>query len=220
MISRPDHELFHKRLRQVMKEKGLTQKELAQLSELNLSTVKNYTAENTVPNPDNLMKLAAALDVSPDWLTGASEFRSKEVQAILNTKIKSSTLNALLPDIEKQQDRFNLYIQALDLMDYDIKPLVDDCNSDDEYAPHPFKNLLYDVDNYVDMAGNKYLQKGKKTMMNAKLQETINAALAKNAGIEDFQEKLEGRKEFTATDIKALQDALDLTVDQVQHLFF
>lgn len=212
-----DPEVFSARLKQAMKDNGnMYQKELAAKTGIPLGTLKQYFTGRSVPHKNNLVTIARALNVNPDWLTGASEFKDR-------AKEEYDRLMKKLPYAMRYTwDRYNLYANALDLFGYDIKPMTDVLNSDDpkSAAYGKAQEILNHIDNFIDLIGNKNFERKDKTMMNTDLQETINRSIAQKAGIDDLQDKIAGQKEFTATDIKALQDALDLTVDQVQHLFF
>lgn len=60
---------FARRLRARMDELGVTSQQLAQLSDLPLTSVYNFVYEDThVPQADTVVKLANALAVSTDYL--------------------------------------------------------------------------------------------------------------------------------------------------------
>lgn len=56
------------RIRQLRKEKGLTQRELANASDLHFSVINRYEANQAVPNGQSLKRLSEVLDVSSDYL--------------------------------------------------------------------------------------------------------------------------------------------------------
>lgn len=62
--------VFAERLLEVMKERGVTQKQLAKEIERRPQTVGLYTAGKAWPNVPTLQKLADFLEVSSDWLIG------------------------------------------------------------------------------------------------------------------------------------------------------
>lgn len=62
--------IFSERLKQLRFEKGLTQKEVADLVHVNRVTYTNWERGKREPNFENLVKLADLLDVSLDWLFG------------------------------------------------------------------------------------------------------------------------------------------------------
>lgn len=62
--------VFAERLLEVMKERGVTQKQLAKEIERRPQTVSLYTTGKSWPNVLALQKLADFLEVSSDWLIG------------------------------------------------------------------------------------------------------------------------------------------------------
>jgi transcriptional regulator with XRE-family HTH domain len=61
---------FGKRLRQLRKEKGLTQAELAKLLSIGESTVSFYESGKRQPDYETLIRLAEVFNVSVDYLLG------------------------------------------------------------------------------------------------------------------------------------------------------
>ncbi len=60
---------FGERLSKVMKEKNITQKELAKKIGLTREAVANYTSnEQSIPTTGKLMKICETLDCSSDYL--------------------------------------------------------------------------------------------------------------------------------------------------------
>lgn len=103
-ITKP--ELFKERLKEARENKGLLIKQLAAESNIDLSTVKLYSSGARVPGIGNLNKLAAALDVSPEWLTGETNFMTKR-EAMFSrfhtpeTKAGSDAMNLIFQAIEQ-----------------------------------------------------------------------------------------------------------------------
>jgi len=60
--------LFAKRLKELRKERGLSQGELAELSGLNLNDVSRYERGAVSPTLENFVKIAESLQVSADAL--------------------------------------------------------------------------------------------------------------------------------------------------------
>ncbi len=69
--------MIAKRLREKMKEKGLKQKELAELAELSTASVSQYLAGKNRPNRLALSKLAQALEVEESWLSGKADLEKQ-----------------------------------------------------------------------------------------------------------------------------------------------
>ena len=73
------------RIKQRMGEKHLTQNQLAELSGLGLSTIKQYTSGQRLPGKENMKKLSAVLDVTEEWLRGG---KYRTVQEEFNESLK------------------------------------------------------------------------------------------------------------------------------------
>lgn len=59
---------LHDRIKKARKEKGFTQKKLAEISGIAVSSIINYETEKRMPPADILAKLAYALGVTSDYL--------------------------------------------------------------------------------------------------------------------------------------------------------
>lgn len=69
-------EILAKRLRDLREEKGLTQKDLAQILGLSSkSTITNYEQNNRDPDYETLIKIAKYFEVSIDYLLGQTDKR-------------------------------------------------------------------------------------------------------------------------------------------------
>lgn len=62
-----DPNIVASRIKQLRKEKGITQSELAEGSGLGLSTIKQYESKTRVPDKHNLSLLANYFFVDEDW---------------------------------------------------------------------------------------------------------------------------------------------------------
>ena len=62
-----------RRLRSVMREKGLSQQELANKSGVTKSSISHYVNGKTIPDNFQAYKLAKVLDVAPEWLMGVDD---------------------------------------------------------------------------------------------------------------------------------------------------
>jgi transcriptional regulator with XRE-family HTH domain len=85
-----NHKLFNipnmnitERIIEKMKEKGLKQIDLVKATKATKGTVSLWVKGQTVPSGENLIKLANALKVSPEWLQTGKEPRNRvDVQAL------------------------------------------------------------------------------------------------------------------------------------------
>jgi len=67
---------FGERLRQIRKEKGLTQAEVAKLLSIGESTVSFYESGKRQPDYETLIRLSETLHVSIDYLLGKTDIRN------------------------------------------------------------------------------------------------------------------------------------------------
>ena len=61
------------RMKELISQKGLSQKQLAKISGLTESTISHYVRGERVPRGVNLIKIAKALDTTTDYLLGNEE---------------------------------------------------------------------------------------------------------------------------------------------------
>ena len=62
--------IFTERLKELRKEKGYTQEQMANILEIGQSAYAKWENDRTEPSFENLIKLADLLEVSFDWLFG------------------------------------------------------------------------------------------------------------------------------------------------------
>lgn len=79
---------FGEKLRQLRKEKNLTQKQLAALIGVKDSVISFYEVGDRVPSPEVIRKLAIVLRVSADYLLGIEKNETIDVSG-LDEKEKS-----------------------------------------------------------------------------------------------------------------------------------
>lgn len=77
-----------KTIRSIRKEKGITQKKLAELSGIAEITIRQYEADKYKPKIEQVKKIAAALNVSPFDIVGSQLLDVEET----GEKIKLKTL--------------------------------------------------------------------------------------------------------------------------------
>lgn len=67
-------ETFAQRLRHAIKDKGMSQKELAEKTGVSAAAISGYLDGTYMPRKNTLARLAHALDVDEDTLLGSSPF--------------------------------------------------------------------------------------------------------------------------------------------------
>jgi len=66
-------QLFASRLSQAMELAGIIPADLARMTGISKSMISMYASTNHEPKQNNILKMAAALGVSPAWLMGADD---------------------------------------------------------------------------------------------------------------------------------------------------
>lgn len=87
---------FTTRFLQLRKQQGLTQQQMADLTQLHVTQVRRYEAGEAQPSLDAIKKVALAFHVSADWLI----FEAEEREPKDNLKLKFEAV-AQLNDEEK-----------------------------------------------------------------------------------------------------------------------
>lgn len=94
---------FGERVTKLRKEAGLTQKQLADQLEVSLTSVQNYES-GRIPNGEILVKLAAALNCSSEWLVTGTDALAKaalpDVEASLQANIYNGKETLTCADCE------------------------------------------------------------------------------------------------------------------------
>jgi len=77
---------FQQRVKELRKEKKLTQEQFADVFFLNKSSISRYEKGTQMPEADMLTRMAEYFDVSLDYLLGRSEHRKdSEIKIAMNT---------------------------------------------------------------------------------------------------------------------------------------
>lgn len=71
-----DPKIIAQKLKQLRKERGITQADLANSAGIGLSTVKQYESQKRIPEKYNLTLLANYFGVLEEWITGESEYKT------------------------------------------------------------------------------------------------------------------------------------------------
>ncbi len=87
--------LFHEILKELRKEKDLTQDDLAKLVDKKRATISNWENGRRFPEQDSLVKLSEILNVTTDYLLGISEFKKGRIvtQEELKTFLPETVIN-------------------------------------------------------------------------------------------------------------------------------
>lgn len=85
------------RLEQAFEASGLTQAELARRSGIDRGSISLYLSGRYRPKADKLIRLASALSVSPEWLSGVEEAAPTETALALPVVKGLDPTGALLP---------------------------------------------------------------------------------------------------------------------------
>lgn len=98
---------FAKRLRQLRKEKGLTQEELGNIFGLAKTTIAGYEKGGKEPKYEILVKIAEYFNVNTDYLLGLSDSKKRIV-------LKREEFEHLIPPEYKEQTRDLKWIELED----------------------------------------------------------------------------------------------------------
>lgn len=90
--------MFGKILRQLRKERGLTQAELAAILNLDASSISKYEKADVSPSADVLLKVAQYFDVSTDFLLGLSKQKNTPTSNKAGVEAKWDEIQKLIAD--------------------------------------------------------------------------------------------------------------------------
>lgn len=118
----PDLNIFSERLKEARQKAKLTQKQLAELSDVTAATISSYESEGgtKVPSLDKVISLAKALNVSIDWLCGL-ENNPKDKNTICFDEVMKAII--LLSSLKKTSSFYSEggmnYAESFDLSFFD-----------------------------------------------------------------------------------------------------
>lgn len=72
--------IFGKRMKELRKEMGLSQKEFAEKLFLSQTTLSSYENQNKMPSTDVILKICDMCHVSADWLLGRSDAKNMDIR--------------------------------------------------------------------------------------------------------------------------------------------
>ena len=106
MLAEMDSELFCARLKEIRKQRKLTQQELAEKSGIPSTSISHIEAGSRKPSLENFYKLVVVLNVSADYLLG----RTERCSDVGNDPIAKSIQE--LPELEREMiQKFILSLQ-------------------------------------------------------------------------------------------------------------
>ena len=96
-------ESFGEKLRELRKQKGLTQAQLASLIGVKNSVISFYELSERVPSPEVLIKLSSALHVSTDYLLGVEKSKTISVSGLTDEDI--ALVRALIDSLRNKNQQ-------------------------------------------------------------------------------------------------------------------
>lgn len=111
---------YGEKIKNLRKEKGLTQEQLADLINIGRSALSLYEIEARQPDPETLKNIANALNVSTDYLLGRSPIRQLSIddQNIENMELREGKKADEIPS-----DRIEEISKALSNLQSDLDKL-------------------------------------------------------------------------------------------------
>ena len=97
---------FGNKLRQLRKEKNLSQKQLATLIGVQNSIISFYELGDRTPSPDVIKKLAVALHVSSDYLLGIEKNESVDVSGL--DEADKTLVRILIDTLREKNERIGV----------------------------------------------------------------------------------------------------------------
>lgn len=76
-----EEKLFSKKLTELMKQKKVTQKQLAKELNIRPQTVSSYVKARTIPNCIIIKRISQFFNVSADFMVGLSEIKTNDINA-------------------------------------------------------------------------------------------------------------------------------------------
>ena len=102
------------KIREIRKERGLNQDQLAELASLNRVTVAKYESGKVEPGAHALSKIADALEVSTDVLLGRSDEPPEHEQQAIQTTPQIRIVSGMMMNLPKEvQDQIVAIVGAV-----------------------------------------------------------------------------------------------------------
>lgn len=108
---------FGIRLKKILEQKNITQKELAEMAETTGATISRYISENRTPNAELITKIAAALNVTTDYLLGRVEHTAEAKMRVIyqdTQEVDAAILeDYLISNRDMGKDPFKIQLKAV-----------------------------------------------------------------------------------------------------------
>lgn len=111
------------RLKELRKEKGITQKELANYLKVSRSTVAGYETDKRKPEYETLQKIADYFNVSVDYLLGSTNEKSS-ADKIKKALTDDPELSDAWEKISQREDLQLLFKQTKDMDESSIRQVI------------------------------------------------------------------------------------------------
>lgn len=112
--------LFGEILADLRKDKGLYQKNIAELLSVSIGTISNYETGTHCPDLESIIKLADFFNVSIDYLLGRVKFEANFAQLnkpFYTTDDKTVTIGDLITDLSSLSDKSKKsFVEYLELL--------------------------------------------------------------------------------------------------------
>jgi len=114
---------FSDRLKELRKEKNLTQEDLAKILEISRSTIAGYETERKEPDYETLKKIADFFNVSIDYLLGRTDVRSP-LDKITKAVLDDPELLEFWNTLKDREDLKLLFNQTKKLSPKNIRQII------------------------------------------------------------------------------------------------
>ncbi len=166
---------YIKRIKELMKEKNLTQSQLAELSGFSAATISDWLSNTVEPKVESFFALAFALDVSIDYLAGRDRYEKPDVNDVYRlTGLSDKAIaklrinNKKLKNNKKNNGADNKPAHSLAMLNYlidniDTSPLLNNL-----YSYLLEEHIENEVDCETDYIAQSYFVKVVKNLFSIK----------------------------------------------------
>ncbi len=104
---------FLNRIYSLLQEKGISKNKMLTDLSLSKNSFVDWTNRGTVPNGETLIKIARYLDVSVDYLLGASNVRKTFAGNVQENDLRSKIIELVLQLNEENYEKVLYYIKSI-----------------------------------------------------------------------------------------------------------